>query len=215
MTRPLHDEELAELALGTLPAAHRDALVRDLGPETVAAAEADAAEALSSLAVALPPVTPPPSLRARLMASVRGPARYAPFIDRLARMVDLATDRVQTLLASLARPDVWQPSPGPNIHLVHFDGGPAVATADVGFVKVAAGTPFPDHRHIGDETVLVLQGSFSDSGGATVRAGEIFKMPQDSSHSFTAGPDEDLVYAAVVFGGIEIPGLTRDMWRPR
>lgn len=222
MTRPLTDDELAELALGTLPAAHRAALSRDLGPATLASAEAEAAEALTSLAVALPPATPSPGLRDRLLASARGPARFAPFIDRLARMVDLAGERVQALLASLtprpSGPDLadrgtWQPSPAPHIHLVHFDGGPACAGADVGFVRVDAGTTFPDHRHVGEETVLVLQGSYRDSDGTLVRAGDIVKKSADSHHHFTAGPDEPLIYAVVVFGGIEIPGVSPDTWR--
>lgn len=210
---PIHDDELAELALGTLPAAHRAALARDLGPDALAVAETEAAEVLSSLALALPPARLPPGLRDRLLASARGPARFAPFIDRLTRMVDLAGERVQALLASLAHPATWQPTPGPNVHLVHFDGGPACAAADAGFVRVAAGTVFPPHRHLGEETVLVLQGSYSDSGGAVVRAGDTVKMPQDSRHHFTAGPDEDLIYAVVVFGGIEIDGIPRDAWR--
>lgn len=214
MTRPPSDDELAELALGTLPAAHRAAIARDLGADALAAAEADAAEALSSLAVALMPVAPSPGLRDRLMASARGPARFAPFIDRLARMVDLTGERVQALLASLSQPGTWQPTPGPNVHLVHFDGGPAVAAADAGFVRVAAGTMFPDHRHVGDETVLVLQGSYSDSDGAVVRAGELAHKPTDTRHWFTAGPGEDLVYAVVVYGGIEIDGIPPELLRP-
>lgn len=214
MTRPPSDDELAELALGTLPAAHRAAIARDIAPDELAAAEADAAEALSSLAVALTPVAPSPGLRDRLMASARGPARFAPFIDRLARLVDLTGERVQALLASLASPGTWLPTPGPNVHLVHFDGGPAVAAADAGFVRVAAGTVFPDHRHVGDETVLVLQGSYSDSDGSHVRAGEIVTRPTDSRHWFTAGPDEDLIYAVVVYGGIEIDGIPPELLRP-
>jgi anti-sigma factor ChrR (cupin superfamily) len=214
MTRPIHDEELAELALGTLTPAHRDALVRDLGADAVAVAEADAAEALSALAVALPPAAPSPGLRDRLLASARGPARFAPFIDRLARLCDLAVDRAQALLASLSDPATWQASPGPNISLVHFDGGPRVAAADAGFVRVAAGTPFPDHRHVGEETVLVLQGSFIDSHGTEVRAGDIARMSTDSRHHFMAGAGEDLIYAAVVFGGIEIEGIPPELLRP-
>jgi anti-sigma factor ChrR (cupin superfamily) len=59
---------------------------------------------------------------------------------------------------------------------VHLTAGPR-SPADAGFVRVAAGTVFPLHRHVGDETVLVLQGSYSDSDGAVVRAGEQARMP--------------------------------------
>jgi anti-sigma factor ChrR (cupin superfamily) len=211
----IHDDELAELALGTLPPGHAAALARDLDPAALASEQAAAEAALASLAVALPPVAPPPGLRDRLMASARGPGRFAPFIDRLARLVDLAAARAQELLASLSRPDVWQPSPGPNVRLVHFDGGPACAGADAGFVRLDAGTAFPEHRHLGDETVLVLQGSYLDSGGATIRPGDVIKMPKGSSHHFTAGPDEDLIYAVVVFEGIEIAGIDPEALRRR
>jgi anti-sigma factor ChrR (cupin superfamily) len=213
MTRHVNDEELAELALGTLPPAHLAALARDLGPERLAAAEAEGAEALSALAVALPPVTPSPGLRDRLMASARGPARFAPFIDRLARLIDHAAGRAQALLASLGDPAVWQSALAPNIRLVHFDGGPAVAAADAGFVRLDAGTPFPEHRHIGEERVLVLQGCYHDSSGAVVRAGDEVTMPAGSRHEFVAGPDEDLIYAVVVFGGIEIDGIPPETLR--
>lgn len=213
MTRPLHDDELVELALGTLPAAHRAAIARDVGPEALAAAESETADLLSSLAVALPPATLPPGLRDRLLASARGPARFAPFIDRLARLVDLASDRAEALLASLSDPATWQPSPGPNVHLVHFDGGPACAGADVGFVRVAAGTTFPDHRHLGEEIALILQGSYVDETGAVLRAGDTVRMVKDTRHQLTAEPAEDLIYAVVVFVGIEIAGLPPETYR--
>lgn len=177
-------------------------------------AEADAiAEALTALTVALPPVTPRPELRTRLLAAASGPARFAPFIDRLARMIDVAADAARALLASIDRPDAWQPSPAPNVRLIHLTGGPAVAGLDAGFVRVAAGTNFPLHRHIGDEHVLVLQGSYRDSTGPTVRAGEQVHMPDDSEHDLTAGPERDLIYA-VVFGSIEIGGVPVPTLRP-
>jgi quercetin dioxygenase-like cupin family protein len=176
-------------------------------------AEADAiAEALTALAVALPQASPRPDLRARLLASASGPARFAPFIDRLARMIDVAADAARELLARIDRPESWSPSPAPNVLLVHLQGGPAVAHLDVGFVRVAAGTPFPQHRHIGDEHVLVLQGSYRDSTGPTVRTGDHAHMPSGSEHHYLAGPERDLIYV-VVFGGIEIDGVPVDALR--
>jgi quercetin dioxygenase-like cupin family protein len=205
MTAPIHDDELVELALGTMPAAYCDALAREVGEARLDAEAAEAAEALTALAVALPPVQPSPGLRDRLLASARA-RRHAPFVDRLARLIDVAAERAQELLASLARPEVWVGSQAPNIHLVHLEGGPATAGADVGFVRVAAGTAFPPHRHLGEETALVLQGCYDDSSGEHVRAGDLVHLPAGSSHSFVAGAEEDLIYV-VVFGGIEIEGL--------
>jgi anti-sigma factor RsiW len=211
MTTPSHDDRLVEYVLGTLSADECSQLERELGPR-LATEAAEAADALSALAVALPPVRPSPGLRERLLAAAAGPGRFAPFIDRLARLIDVAADRARELLASLERPETWLPSPAPNVHLVHIFGGPAVAGADVGFVRVAAGTSFPLHRHLGDEHVLVLQGGFEDSHGTVARAGDLVDMSPDSSHHVTAGPEVDLIYAVVV-GGIEIEGLDPSVTR--
>jgi len=208
MTAASHDDRLVEYVLGTLSPEHRVQLERDLGPR-LGSELAATRDALALLAVALPPVQPSmhaPALRARLLLSARGPARFAPFIDRLARLIDVAADRARELLASLERPETWLPSPGPNVALVHLPGGPAVAGADVGFVRVTAGTTFPPHRHLGPEQVLVLQGSYSDSDGSSARAGDLVHMSAGSSHHFTAGPDADLIYAVVVHG-VEIEGF--------
>jgi quercetin dioxygenase-like cupin family protein len=172
--------------------------------------EADTvAEALTALAVALPSPGPRPDLRARLLAQAGGPARFAPFIDRLARMIDVAAEAARELLASIDRPESWLPSTAPNVRLIHLPGGPAVAGLDVGFVRITAGTPFPLHRHIGDEHVLVLQGSYRDSTGVSMRAGDMAHMLSGSEHHFIADPGRDLIYA-VVFGGIEIGGVPVD-----
>ncbi len=209
MTGTDPDDRAIDHALGVPPAPGQAPL------EPQQRAEADAmAEALTALAVALPAVDPPPSLRSRLLARASGPDRFAPFTDRLARMIDVAAEAARALLASIDRPDVWQPSPAPNVKLVHLTGGPAVAGLDIGFVRVAAGTRFPPHRHIGDEHVLVLQGSYRDSTGPTVRAGEMASMSDDTTHDLTAGPERDLIYA-VVFGAIEIGGVRIDAFGPR
>ena len=212
MTSTDPDQTLDSLAhaLGLLPAAEQ--AQRDRDPQL--RGETDAiAEVLTALAIALPTASRPPAgLRARLLASASGPARFAPFLDRFARMIDVAADAARELLARIDRPEAWSPSPAPNVLLIHLPGGPAVAGLDVGFVRVAAGTPFPLHRHIGDEHVLVLQGNYRDSTGPTVRTGDHAHMPSGSEHHYLAGPERDLIYV-VVFGGIEIDGVPVDSLR--
>lgn len=164
----------------------------------------DLAEAFTALSLGLPGPAPATDQRARLLATAARPdRRFAPFIGRLARLIDVAQDRAHELLATLARADVWEPFV-PAVELVHLQGGPAVAGADVGFVRVAAGRAFPVHRHLGDERVLVLQGGYHDSSGAVVRAGDTVELPAGSAHEFVALPGADLIYAVVVYG-VEFP----------
>ncbi|MBZ5713564.1 cupin domain-containing protein [Nannocystis pusilla] len=164
------------------------------------------AEAFTALSLALPPASPRSDARARLLAAVAAPeARFAPFVARLARLVDVAHERARELLASLARADVWQ-TVLPDVELVHLSGGPATAGADVGFVRIAAGATFPHHRHLGDERCLILQGGFVEDDGTVTRAGASTYRPAGTAHTLTALPGEDLVYAVVVFG-VEFPGL--------
>jgi hypothetical protein len=205
--RPDHDDELAELALGTLPPPS--------APRSPERGPTRSPRRGRRRARPSPP-SPSPSRRSRrtrlrdsaCWPSASGPARFAPFIDRLARMIDVAGDAPASCSPASTQPRTWQPSPGPNVHLVHLDGGPAVAAPDAGFVRVAAGTMFPLHRHIGDEHVLVLQGSYSDSDGADGprrRAGA--HADRHRASLVTAGPERDLIYAVVC-------RRHRDRWGP-
>lgn len=198
MTGPVRDDIdqlLADAGLDDL---------RDMSPET--STPAAVAEAFAALSLGLPPVAPAPGLRERLLAAAARPEqRWAPFASRLARLIDVAHDRARELLAAIVRPELWQRLL-PDVDLLHLQGGPAVAGADVGFVRVAAGAAFPEHRHVGDERVLILQGGYTDDRGQVARAGDLIELPAGSSHAFVALPGDDLIYAVVV-GGVEFPGL--------
>ncbi|WAS92832.1 cupin domain-containing protein [Nannocystis punicea] len=168
--------------------------------------DAAVAEAFTALSLALSPTPAAAGGRARLLAAATTPAaRFSPFVARLARLLDVAHERVRQLLVSLTRPDAWE-HVLPSVELFHLEGGPATVGADVGFVRVAAGAHFPHHRHLGDEHVLVLQGGFVEDDGTVVRAGASCFRAADTAHSLTALPEQDLLYAVVVFG-VEFPGL--------
>ena len=163
--------------------------------------------AWDALALALDEARPPEALRARLLTSVDRPAqRFAPFIDRLAAMLDVGVDRAQAFLQSIADPASWSPLL-PGVELMHLQGGAAVAGADVGFVRVASGVRFPFHHHRGDERVLVLAGQLGDDNGVSAEAGAELLQGPGTSHSVLSTGDSPLIYAVVVYG-VEIPGLS-------
>jgi len=151
-------------------------------------------EAFALIALMAPPIALASSQKDRLMASVQGVARFAPFQDRLCQILDIGREALQSLLARIDGP--WEASPWPGVELLHLPGGPATLGADVGFVRIAPNTPFPyhDHRH---ETVLILQGGLIDADGSIHHAGET--LLRSTPHHFQALPEEYLIYAVVVF----------------
>lgn len=155
-------------------------------------------EALHRVAESAPEVAPPAALRERLLASAAAAdQRFAPFAQRVAELFDVGLERAGDYLSKLLDPAAWEEALGEGIALVHLEGGLATAGADVGFVRVAPGQSFPEHRHEGGERVLVVQGGYRDSSGVTVRAGERMDSPPGSSHSFVALPGDDLLFAVV------------------
>ncbi|MCP4868016.1 MAG: cupin [Proteobacteria bacterium] len=153
------------------------------------------------LADALEPVEPAEGLKSRLLASALSPQdRWAPFGDRIADLFDVAAATAREYLSRIADPAHWEAAIAEGIALVHLDGGPRVAHADVGFTRAAAGTSFPVHTHDGGETTLVLQGRYRDSDGSVVGPGTLVTMAPGSTHSFEVLSGDDLIFAVVVDG---------------
>jgi putative transcriptional regulator len=190
---PLH-------ALGAL-----DADEAALVEQAVAADPALAAELASyrdAAANAGPAVAPPPDIKDRLLASAGG-GRFEKFSSRFAQLFDVTVDRARELLGLIERPASWE-NPLPGIGLVHFAGGPACATADCGFIRVAPGCTFPWHTHRGEEVSIILTGSLRDHTGRLLHAGDELVQATGTQHDITAIGDRELIFAARAFNGIEV-----------
>jgi quercetin dioxygenase-like cupin family protein len=196
---------LPEYALGTLPeplAAEVEKHVARCNPCARELALVD--EIYGSLPLALPTPPAPRDLRARVLAEVARQSRFEALAGRVAGMLDVPRDRARELLEWVDDAARWVAGPSPSL-IMHLKGGPRAAHANCGFVKLAAGASFPLHRHLGDEHVLVLQGGFEDSDGATLHRGDEAFKPAGSEHRFTALPGVDLVYLVVLEEGIDLP----------
>ena len=161
-------------------------------------------ELLGRMMDALPAEKPAPALKDRLMKSIAAESRFARFTAAVARIIDVAHDQAEKLVNAIDDATRWESGLLPGTSLYHIDGGPAVAGAIVGFTRMEAGAVFPEHKHVGEETVLVIQGGFIDSSGAVHRAGDEVHMAAGTTHSFTAAPGPDLVYLGVVLEGFDI-----------
>ena len=187
-----------------LPLYAVNALAPDEAADVERAVQADpslAAELDSYLSL-ITPVAPSPDVKARLLASI-GSGRFEKFADRMAKLFDVTIDRARELLGLAERAASWE-SPIPGIGLVHFDGGPACATADCGFIRIAPGCTFPWHTHRGEEVSVILTGTLRDHEGRLLRPGEELVQSSGSQHDISCHGDEEVIFVARAFGGIDV-----------
>lgn len=164
-------------------------------------------EVIAALADALTPVLPSASLRSAILDATRAPGRLHRFAERLAAMIDVTVTKARELLDRATDASLWERDLVPGLDALWVEGGPAVAQCIRGFARLRAGATFPDHRHLGPETTLVLEGAMLESGGAVVRPGEIHEMREGSEHRYSAAPGgTDLLFFVVVGQGIAFPG---------
>ncbi len=206
MSRHLEGEALIDFAHGTLPAPEREQWEKHVIECARCRAEAAAlVEAMGTLALSLPPIPPSPSARGRLLEAAGGRPAHA-MVERLARFFDLAVAETRAFVDALADPAQWEKPPIPGLELFHLVPGPAHAGADAGFVRFQPSTPFPRHRHLGEERELMISGGMVEDNGIVVRPGDLRVRPEGSSHSFVTFPGEITVYALVLYKGVQIEG---------
>lgn len=155
------------------------------------------------------PVAPRAGGRARLMADALAQGRLAHHAEAVAALLDLPRDAARALLDQVDLPGSWTSDVPPPATAFWVPGGPRAAHCVRGFVRIPAGSPFPDHEHLGEERGLVLAGSFVDAAlGRTVRPGEQFTMPAGSRHQPLVPADGvDLLMLVVVRGGYKVGEL--------
>lgn len=157
------------------------------------AALADTREAIHLLALGEAPCAPSPSLRVRLLAAVAGPV-----VQRSARVADLLELPPGDINAALASVDAgtapWTPVL-PGVDLYRLAAGPR----ERGLIRAAAGAIFPYHRHLGDEHVVVLQGSCRD-GDRQLGPGDEVRHAAGTAHHLEIHPGPALVFAYVSDG---------------
>lgn len=183
---------------------HSDAFTQWIQSSSENATDYELAELI---AAELSPVNPPPALRARVVSSIATTGRFAAFSTQIAEALDLPLDEALEALNQLssASIDSWRPAVIPNVFLRDVVGGPRVQSAITGFLRISAGAGIPTHRHMGKETMVVLQGTYKDeTDGTEVKAGEVVRSESGSEHSFRALEGPDLIVLLVAFEGIAV-----------
>jgi putative transcriptional regulator len=157
------------------------------------------------------PIAPPPSLRARLLASVASEAGlpYGEHQAALERLFDLDAAGVRALLARARDAAEWEPGFVPGMWLFHLEPGPRWRAAadsgrrlDAGLVRFEPGARFDRHAHPGEEHTVILSGSLILDDGRLYRPGETSLERDGSEHGFFAGPD-GCTFAVVLIDGLK------------
>jgi putative transcriptional regulator len=198
------EELLPELVMGMLSAEERVGVEEHLAQcDRCSQVLAEVADAISALAVVLPLESPPASIRERLLDSAAHGGRLHRFAGRVAEWLDLALDRARQLCDGIDRASSWSAGPIPGVELYHLPVGPRLVDVQAGFVRVRAGMHFPDHRHLGEERVLVIQGACRDSNGCVYQPGDEMTMPAGSCHHFDVLGGQEFVYFVRLERGFE------------
>jgi putative transcriptional regulator len=192
-----------EYVLGTLPPDQTRWLQAALASSPALAREVDGVvAAFTRAAEALPPAQPDATVRARLLRTLGGVDRFAPFLTDIAGLLDLTVAAARGLLARIDDPAAWEPAL-PGMAMQHFQAGPRFATADAGFVRLQPGISFPRHRHLGPEATIVLEGAML-CGDQVHGPGDILQMAEDTVHAYAATADRDLVILTIQNGIVPV-----------
>ncbi|MEZ4461819.1 MAG: cupin domain-containing protein [bacterium] len=143
----------------------------------------------------------------RLLAEATTLRRFERFALDIARIADVTVDRAKGWLASIDDAASWVETAMHGLELFHIEGGPAVEGAIVGFVKLQGGVDFPEHTHLGQERIFIVQGRMRDEDGRIHGPGTLVERDPASTHAISAEPGIPLIYLNVVHEGLEIFGM--------
>ncbi len=160
-------------------------------------AEAFDPAVLDALTLGLEPSTPSASLRERLFGALNTTARFMPFLDRMMRIFDLPEEQAKIELGTIDAPGDWD-ALSEGVQVRDFEAGEACGEAHGGLVRIEPGHAFPRHSHVGEETVLVLQGRLEDDEGNAYRAGDTIVSRDGTSHELRVVGEQAVLYAALV-----------------
>lgn len=152
---------------------------------------------LDFLTRGLPGLDAGTSLRDRLLGLAGGKERFLPFLDRMMSLFDLGEGAAQGELNTIDQPDAWDDMV-PGVRFRDFHGGPAIGEAHGGLIRVQPGASFPEHEHVGDESMLLLQGEVEDDEGKRYGAGDLIESASGTRHALRCVSEDEVIYAARV-----------------
>jgi len=147
---------------------------------------------------------PPADLRSRILQDVSAIAPYSLYHHDMAGVLGGTEAGLRKELASMPHPSTWTAGPIPRCRLFPCVAESAPRDAIRTLVLMESGSHFPMHEHLGDETIVIVQGSMQLEDGQVHRPGDVLRMAAGTSHAFDVPTGLDLIYLALVDRGLQI-----------
>lgn len=71
-------------------------------------------------------------------------------------------------------------------------------------MRLKKGMPFPRHRHLGNERVLILEGGYFDDQQRWYGPGDVHDMTEGTLHSLQMNAEQDVLLAVILAAQIEV-----------
>lgn len=203
---------IPDYLLGALPGEQRRRLDALIAESPAFRREVDAAaEALAGSVSALGAARAPAAVRVRLLDTLGGVERFAPFFDDLVALFELPPSTIKRLLGRID--DIgasWEQSlmgvALQGAELFHFPVGPRLGAAGAagGVLRVRPNVTFPWHSHHGNEVTYVLEGGYL-ADGRSYGPGTRIESMGGTAHDYRSAPGRDLVLIVLHHGITMLP----------
>jgi hypothetical protein len=170
-----------------------------------------AAEALAGSTSALGSARPSAAVRSRLLTTLGGVDRFAPFFEDLVALFELPLATIKRLLVRIDDiGQTWETSllgvALQGAELFHFAVGPRLGATGAagGVLRVRPNVTFPWHSHHGNEVTYVLEGGYV-ADGRTYGPGTRIELTGGTAHDYRSAPGRDLILIVLHQGITMLP----------
>lgn len=151
-----------------------------------------------------PEAAPSPALRSRLLQDVSAIVPYSIYLDDINRILQGSRESLKKELRAMPHPSSWADGPVDRCRLYPCHADSKLEDVIRTLVLMESGSQFPMHEHLGDEFIVILQGTLLNEDGKSYRPGDQLHMAKGTSHGFEVPRGLDLIYFNVVHQGLRI-----------
>ena len=162
--------------------------------------------ALAEVGSHCPLTSPSIDVRHRILRTIEPASRFEGFVRRLCDFLDVNSETVRKILNSIdSAGQDWSQTGFPGVLMLPFKAGNRHESSECALIWVESGSVFPNHRHLGDEWGIVLQGTAREDSGCEYNPGDIVYKKSGSSHTVSSIANMPLI-SIVIHQGVKFAG---------